>query len=331
MNMQESLMLANWRQLEREQQRELFNQILLYYVNPLLQIGQTDFVSFSIGGERLTTLATWIQGERFIFIPGQELITVGWTNEGASLDWAAFQAVAKQNPSKLADLAAVQQYVERFTSTPREATLAPLLVAERALPADQQVRGLYQSVTGRFTGDQSLFHKYRRELMTALQPKAEALNPFVTNAVAAQLTEHLSLRLLSDGINYQVCELVPTTYGQLKQQVEKRGFDLTTPAEWEYLANNGQTTLFPWGNQITAPAPVKNGFNLEISQAHQAYELTDDLGVLKLGPAASDGGLLIEQQLPQSAYYQLATAVTLEQALPPQQYTYRKVIRVTFD
>lgn len=328
MNMQESLMLANWRQLERNQQRELFNQILLYYVNPLLQIGQTDFVNFTISGERITTLATWIQGERFIFVPGQSTLMVGWANEGAPIDWTTFKPTT--TATELTDIAAVQQYVEQFTSAPREAALAPLLVAESALPVDRQVRGIYHSVTGRFTGDQSFFHKYRRELMLALQPKTDVLNPFMTDAVEAQVTEHVSLHVLADGVSYQACELIPTTYGELKQRIEQRGFDLPTPAEWEYLANSGQTTLFPWGNQLVHTGAVKNGFNLTFASDH-SYELTDDLGVLKLGPAASQGEALIERQLPHSAYYQLPIAVTLEQALPAAQYAYRKVIRVTFD
>ena len=107
MNMQESLMLANWRQLERNQQRELFNQILLYYVNPLLQIGQTDFVNFTISGEQITTLATWIQGERFIFVPGQSTLMVGWANEGAPIDWTTFKPTT--TATELTDISAVQQ------------------------------------------------------------------------------------------------------------------------------------------------------------------------------------------------------------------------------
>ncbi len=331
MNMQESLNLDNWRQLTREQQRQLFNQILLYYVNPLLQIGQTDFVTLNFAGERLSTLATWIQGERFIFIPGQPMVNIGWANSAVQLDWSTFLEATTPGTTKLKTAAAVQDYIEHFTSTAREATFAPSLVAERALPVDRQVRGLYQSVTGRFVGDQSFFHQYQHELVTALRPTAEALNPFITDSITEQATPHLSIRLLEDGVHYQVCELLPTTYGQLKQRIEQRGFDLLMPAEWEYLANSGQTTLFPWGNQLTAPELFKNGFNLEFSQRQMAYELTDDLGVLKLGPAASSGSLKIEQLLPRSAYYQLPQTVALEQALTAQQYLYRKTIRVTFD
>lgn len=347
MNLFETLDWSVWKTLSQEVKTQLISQVFMYFVSPLKKISSVQAVEYTMGGIKCATFECVIDGEAFVFIPGNKETILGWDSglQGVPLEaWhdkienetAAVQKILTNYQLKTNDDWSI--FLNESTSPLRKVAIPPMLVQKIAQPIGTSYVGTVNLITGEFFGNQEAFSKIEAEfrkslaLPTSFEESLSWQQPrkiFLENQFYAQQS------ITTD--TYRVYQHQAQTFAQLKQTLNQEVFDLLDEDQWEYAVGAGSRRLFRWGNGLNADAPIQkavlhesiehvNMFGLSVAVELDHWELTDSLS-LKLENWKSCGQTLLDI-LPQSSYYRSRQSVKQDEGLMSTQYFYRKTIRI---
>lgn len=366
MDFYDCLQLHNWKQFSDDEKTELFAGVLKFFLNPRLTLEWQRLVSFEMCGMKCRTFEMMINGEVFVFIPGQNDAILGWDfgsqglkshellegEQTESSDFIYGTSLTKTDLSFLSEhisqegsssdfrfLEDIDAYINQHTSRLRKADIPPMIVAKNSQPVGTNLRGTYNVVSGSFVGDQMFYDEFREEIW-------RAFNPDLTLEESLTWTCPLSLFKLDryyleqrqdDSDSYYLYEHQDCNYGELWLALHRRGFQLLSEDAWEFAVGGGTRRLFRWGNEIKRnnsqpfesvehKLNQENMFGLIQGSELSHYELTDNNDTVKLEVHSMKGRHLIEQILPFSSYYQPDHHVDVTEKLDPRFYHYRKSI-----
>lgn len=363
LNWFEAADFVNWKKLNDEEKKEVFGPLMMYFVHPLLQITGSHLESFELCGMKCRTFQMRINGEEFVFIPGQKDVILGWdsgtkglkvhelldypvskhfddTQYGINLDEEDLMLLEPEDgdtEDRLDTVEGLDFYINDSTTLLRKVDLPPMLVSTHSIPVGCEFKGTYNCVTGEFQGDQTFFSCYQQDILHCLQCETE--NPLLNFSYEKSVLEKQKFYLeqIPHTDSYSLYAHEWLTYQEQKERLEQRGFDFLTEDQWEYAIGGGTRRLFRWGNEVSidpSPSPAsayqkmrqKNMFGLSIDCTEKHYELTTDPFTVKLGRVSDHEKTLIKRLMPLSSYYQSYHQLKIEQKLDPEIYSYRKVI-----
>ncbi|MCI1904430.1 hypothetical protein QUW13_03575 [Enterococcus hirae] len=344
-----------WKQLNDDEKKVQMRQILMYFVSPLLPIENIRLKNYSLGGVKCRTFTLSINGESFVFVPGNQEAILGW-DEGtkglASHELLAGEELRWENAENFLSaefaeedapacdfttIRGVADYINSHTSPLRKTVVPPMLVAKHSSPVGTRFIGTLDVVTGEFSGQVDAYslieEKIKKAVMPELPPE-RALNWNFPRSYLARDEFYLEMDPATN--RYQIYTHAPCDYSQLLKQLRKYNFSLPNENEWEYFVGAGTRRLFRWGPDVRglhrSPLPPEvtgeNMFGLVINSERNQFCLLQDSSCLKGGPILGGGGHFIEQILPLSTYYRAPHQVPLEGVLDPYRYLYRKVVRI---
>lgn len=350
MNFYKQLNWNNWKNLTDDDKRFLFEQVLMYFVSPLIKISEVDLVDFELAGIKCRTFELQLNEEAFVFIPGNDEAILGWDAGSQGIFRHELLKILNQSgltelPEELevnynfSDVHSIDCFINDWTSDLRKVAIPPMIVQKYAVPAGTTYKGMLQAVSGDFSGDQSFFDYYE----IAIQKQ---LYPFLTEeeSLAWQqpksylLPEKFYFELLNKTDTYYLFQHQASTYEQIKKSIHKLGFDLLTQDQWEYCVGAGTRRLFRWGNELDLSDTFLNRkllkkvtdpnmFGLVFPTEQTRLELTDDSSCCKLAIQAPSI-VPIVNALPLSSYYQGPVVDLAGEILAPETYLYRKSIRI---
>lgn len=365
MEFYECLQLHNWKQLTDEEKTEIFAGVIKFFLNPRLTLDWQRLVNFEMCGMKCRTFELMINGEVFVFIPGQKEVVLGWDFGSQGLrsqdllkDWAIEDEQVYGTSLTVADLPDlraklteemegydfrfledIDQYINQQTSRLRKVDIQPMIVAKNSQPVGTNLRGSYSLVSGQFVGDQAFFAEYQEEIARIFNPDLSLAESLTwTYPVSVFKVDHYYLEQRHDDPDsYHVFEHQDCNYGELWLVLHRHGFQLLSEDAWEYAVGGGTRRLFRWGNdiQLETSHPFEsaleklgreNMFGVIQPDELNHYELTDNSDTLKLEIQSRKGRHLIEQILPFSSYYQPQHQFALNEKLDPRFYHYRKSI-----
>lgn len=324
------LQLLNWLSLSEEARRANFGQVLRYFVSPLIPIEAIQSETATIGTQVFQTYSARLAGQQFIFIPGQANVQLGWQAGAAHLAPSEWFAQTKRTLPVdqglvWATQADVDQYVDQMTSEYRIVNMAPMLVAQTPISSEWVLQGEYETTTGRFNGNQLVGRQFLAEIQNTLFRARREQNSAETLESA-----HLILQAGGRPDCYQVFEKTNGDESELRQILRRRGFDLVSVDQYEWLKGAGSKTLWLSGNHLPRPTQRQQmPFGLQATAA-DGYELTQDPLVYKGGACVTGGRYSLEQWLPEAPAYESGIQ-TAALGNPTLQCYYRPAITVTLD
>ncbi len=178
MNLLDQLDWSYWKRLNPKEKRTLLSQLLLHFVNPLMKISDIELQDFQLYGIKCQTFQLMIDDEEFVFIPGNKDAILGWNlgTKGLSLLETAPNAQEIMIPEELRgqynffDVASLGEMINDKTTSLRKVQIPPMFVQRHALPAGTNYLGVYDSVTGSFSGEADQFALYEEEIKAVLSP-----------------------------------------------------------------------------------------------------------------------------------------------------------------
>lgn len=366
MNLFEQVEWANWKNLSDNEKITLLQQLLMYFVPPTIDVNTIELVSFELYGIKCRTFELELDGELFVFIPGNSEAILGWdlgaeglrahellgfdvndleqstfktmlTNESitSAHDW-----IEEIEHYDLTSLEGISDYINNHTTELRKVAIPAMFVQKYALPAGTEFLGIFDTVTGTFEGEVDRFASHEKQICARLLPTLSAAESFSWSFPETLLEKNkFYLEFLPESDYYFVYSHSDCTHEELKLALKKEGFSLLSEDQWEYAVGAGTRRLFRWGNelliqenesgrQIKSKMDGSNMFGLVIDTQKNRYELTSDQTTVKLSKQRSTYNCLIEEMLPLSTYFSSKHVILPEQKLSPIDYLYRKVIRI---
>ncbi|WP_430597285.1 DUF7278 family profilin-like fold-containing protein [Enterococcus sp. AZ177] len=366
MDLFEQIEWANWKNLKDAEKEALLHQLLMYFVPPTIEINSMELVNFELYGIKCRTFELELDGELFVFIPGNKETILGWDlgaegirpHELLGFDAAHFakntfkttltneaiDSVAqwneKESTDELTSLEGISAYINKHTTDLRKVKIPAMIVQKYALPAGTEFLGIFDTVTGTFEGEIEQYVPYEKEICETFFPRLSAAESLSWSFPKTVLIKNkVYLEFLPESDYYFVYSHSDWTHDELKHALKREGFDLLSEDQWEYVVGGGTRRLFRWGNelllqenesgrQIKNKMDGANMFGLMIPTEKNRFELTDDRTIVKLMKQSKDKTHLIEKMMPLSSYFRSSNPVSLNQKLDPNDYLYRKVIKV---
>lgn len=343
MNAFEQMEWPVWKTLTDQEKQILMRQVLMYFVSPLTLVRNVTLKDFAIQGIKCRTFEFTIDGEPFVFVPGQKETILGWDQglEGLSLREimagdAAFTFLEGKDKVTLPTVEELNEVVNEFTSPLRKANIPPMIVSKYPIPFGATYIGSLNTVTGSFTGEVGKFSPMEWEIKKQVFPKLSEEEAFLFDYPKVLFKENLYYAAL-DSLNnvYHVYAHENTTLSLEEKKLRKKNFYLPNEDEYEYLLSAGARRLFFWGNQqnffngtrITPEFSVlENMFGLAVPLSKTQQDVIAAKDVVKGGYVDYSARTLIEAILPLSPYYR--SKVTLPENLSAEVYTYRKISRI---
>ncbi len=336
---------SNWKNYSVSTKRDLFSQILAYYVSPLKQVSNITLSQFELAGVKCETFEVNLDEETFVFLPGKKGAILGWDSGTQPLPafyWNMKNAIYTkkvQDYQKNYGLQTTEEwdvFINESTSSLRQVDVAPMLVAKYALPVGCSYLGEFHAVTGEFIGTLDEFAKYEEQIKQALTPPQNFEDSlffefpnelFHENQFYAKLNPELESYTV---YSHQLC-----TQEQLRKSLQKEVMDLMNEDQWEYAVGGTTRRLFRWGNelledhsfwknQIHKIVSRPNMFGLSFAGDLKQFEITADQQ-LKLDQWEYCQVPLLDY-LPLSTYYRPRKSISPFEILSPKDYTYRKAI-----
>lgn len=147
----EALQWSNWKALSFEIKEQLIQQILMYFVSPLKEITDVHFSQLTYAGLKCATFELTIDGEDFVFIPGNSEAILGWDLGVQGLPATCWSKNWQSPPNEIIrqletiyELETSQDwgiFVNESTSPLRKAVIDPMLVQKSSLPAGAGISG----------------------------------------------------------------------------------------------------------------------------------------------------------------------------------------------
>ncbi|MBO0440197.1 DUF7278 family profilin-like fold-containing protein [Candidatus Enterococcus ikei] len=367
MDLFEQVEWANWKNLKDPEKEVLLHQLLMYFVPPTVEVNTIELVNFELYGIKCRTFELELDGELFVFVPGNSEAILGWdlgaeglrshellgfdaeclekntfkttlTNEAIqpNSEWIEEEDVKYDFTS----LEGISDYINDHTTNLRKVAIPAMFVQKYALPAGTEFLGILDTVTGTFEGEVEQFVPYETLICEQLFPELTAEESFNWSFPKNLLMKNkVYLEFLPESDYYFVYSHLDFTHEELKRAIKRQGFDLLSEDQWEYAVGGGTRRLFRWGNelllqenesgrQIKNKMDGANMFGLMIDTEQNRFELTDDRSSVKLMKQLVEKKYLIEKMLPLSTYFHPSHTVSIDQKLQPNEYLYRKVIKV---
>lgn len=366
MDLFEQVEWANWKNLKDPEKKVLLDQLLMYFVPPTVEVNTIQLVNFELYGIKCRTFELEFDGELFVFIPGNSEAILGWDlgAEGLrshellgfdveSLEKNTFKTsltndailtasewVEEETNYDLHSLEGIADYINDHTTDLRKVAIPAMFVQKYALPAGTEFLGIFDTITGTFEGEVERFFPYEKSICQKLFPKLTAQESLTWSFPQSLLVKNeFYLEFLPESDYYFVYSHSDFTHEELKLATKRQGYDLLSEDQWEYAVGGGTRRLFRWGNelliqnnesgrQIKNKMDGANMFGLVIDTQQNHFELTDDLTKSKLIKQLVAKDTLIENMLPLSSYFYSSHKISMEQKLNPQDYLYRKVIKI---
>lgn len=313
MAMGTALMLPEWLALTDAKRRNQFEQLIRYFVSPLLQISEIRPYQYRFKNVQFKTYQAFVNGIDFVFIPGMPTFTTG-LNKG--------------------EIRRVQESLSQQIGFDPEAVVSwetvripPMLVAKNPISLTQQVKGVLEIMTGQFYGD-AFFKKRRQKDID--QVLRSLKRPKDMDPMSFDLPDHFETsvgktRLLPDLSYYQFSlNRINLDYPTLITELSRQGMTLADRYAYLYLRTYQQQTFFPWGTTYLkdeATLDVENYFGLNYCAKPKQGEVLLDHQVV--GAISTD----VTDWANFSPYYQ--SGVVSDQ-LPAAEVYYRPVINIVF-
>lgn len=357
---------ANWKNLNDNEKIALLQQLLMYFVPPTIEVSTIELVNFELYGIKCRTFELELDGELFVFIPGNSEAILGWdlgaeglrahellgfdveslekntfkttlTNEviDSATEW-----VEAETSYDLTSLEGISEYINQQTTELRKVKIPAMFVQKYALPACTEFLGIFDTVTGTFEGEIEQFVSFENQICEKLFPTLSAAESLSWTFPQSLLEKNkFYLEFLPESDYYFVYSHSDYTHDELALSLKRTGFGLLSEDQWEFAVGAGTRRLFRWGNelliqenesgrQIKSKMDGGNMFGLVVDTQKNRYELTTDPTASKLVKQTSPRNTLIEEMLPLSTYFSPNHAILPEQKLSPTDYLYRKVIRI---
>lgn len=348
MNGLEQLDWSNWQVFNDQEKRGIFSKVLMYFVNPLMEIKDIELYDFELYGVKCRTFSLTLNGEDFVFVPGNKEVILGWDlgTEGLSLLETAPCDTTGEIPEEirtnydLLDATELAEYVNDHTTPLRKVAIEPMLVQRLALPFGTEYLGRFDTVTGEFHGDAARFSLYeeeiRQELMPELTPE-ESLNWSFPETALKNGQWYIEMVKGTD--SYWVFQHEAHSFETLRKKIRRKNFDLPNEDQWEYFAGAGTRRLFRWGNELAIHDPYRgqllrqmiaspNMFGIVVDSTLDKYEITDDPRTWKLTDRPLHTHIPLVDLLPLSSYYRSESTADRETVLDPRLFLYRKIIPI---
>ncbi|MGX7150461.1 DUF7278 family profilin-like fold-containing protein [Enterococcus ureasiticus] len=366
MDLFEQIEWSNWKNLKDVEKEALLQQLLMYFVPPTIEVNTIELVNFELYGIKCRTFELELDGELFVFIPGNNEAILGWDlgAEGlrahellgfdtehlakntfkTTLTNEAIDSADEWNEEEisydLTSLEGISEYINEHTTELRKVKIPAMFVQKYALPAGTEFLGIFDTVTGTFEGEIQQFFPHERQICEKLFPlltAAESLSWSFPKTLLEK--DKFYLEFLPESDYYFVYSHSDCTHDELKLSLKREGFSLLSEDQWEFAVGGGTRRLFRWGNelliqenesgrQIKSKMDGANMFGLVIDTQKDRYELTTDPTAIKLTQNESNRSSLIEEMLPLSTYFRSDHVLLPEQKLSPTDYLYRKAILI---
>ena len=346
MNLFEMMEWSNWKKLTDEAMLQVIGKVLMYFVSPLKLVTDIRLVDFELAGVKCRTAELAIDGDLFVFVPGNQEAILGWDLGVEGINATAWAPPFPEEKSLLTQQLLTEfgleteeqwdQFVNLYTTPLRKVAIAPMLVEKYALPAGTKYLGDLDTVTGEFNGDVGGFAEAEtavRELFTPPTSFEETLNFSLPEK--AEIGEKYYLELSADLESYHVFERRFKTQEEIIKGIRKEGFRLLTEDQWEYAVGGGTRRLFRWGNdldnddsywgrQVRAFLQGANMFGLFIDDSLKRYEITLD-AQLKLDHWETTGIPLLDF-LPLATYFRAPRQLEKTESLPLDEFLFRRAV-----
>lgn len=366
MDLFEQIEWANWKNLKDTEKKILLKQLVLHFIPPSIEINTIELVNFELYGIKCRTFELELDGELFVFIPGNSEAILGWDlgaeglrahellgfdverlekntfkttvmNEAINSGAEWIEAEANYD---LTSLEGISDYINDHTTDLRKVEIPAMFVQKYALPAGTEFLGIFDTVTGTFEGEVELFASYEKQICEKLFPLLTAAESFSWSFPQTLLEKNnYYLEFLPGSDYYFVYRHKDCTHEELKLELKKDGYSLLSEDQWEFAVGAGTRRLFRWGNELLiqeneSGRQIKNKiegvnmFGLVVDTKKNRCELTNDPKTSKLIKQTTSQKHLIQDMLPLSTYFSPDHIVPLAQKLAPADYLYRKVIPI---
>lgn len=347
MNLFEILEWSNWKTISKEAKIQAIQQVLMYFVNPLKEISHLELVNFELGGVKCETFEFEIDGDPFVFIPGNPEAILGWDLGVSGLPTNSWdqhhpKEVGYKIKSLLEDygLNTIDEwnhFINLHTSELRKVNVPPMIVEKFPLPAGCRFIGMLNTITGEFTGNMEQFASLESQVRGKLLGDAD---PFAATPENILESDQFYLELNPGTDEYYVFNHQECTQTTLRDTIQNDGFDLLNENQWEFAVGAGTRRLFRWGTaldnddsyygrQVKISMSQPNMFGLVVDPSETRYEITDD-PILKLD-RWEQGGIPLLDYLPLATYYRSRRLLTPEETLSPLEFMYRRGIIIELD
>lgn len=366
MDIFEQIEWAHWKNLKDAEKEALLHQLLMYFVPPTIEVNTIELVDFELYGIKCRTFELEFDGELFVFIPGNTEAILGWdlgaeglrahelmdfdvnqlanTTFKTTLTNEAIDSVENWNEEETSydftSLEGISDYINEYTTDLRKVSVPAMFVQKYALPAGTEFLGIFDTVSGTFEGEIEQFMSYEKQICDRLFPVLSASESLTWTFPHSLLEKNkFYLEFLPESDYYFVYSHSDYTHEELKLALKREGFSLLSEDQWEFAVGAGTRRLFRWGNELVikeneSGRQIKNKmeganmFGLMIDTEKTRFELTEDRTIVKLTKETGEKMHLIEKMLPLSSYFHSFHAVSANQKLDPNDYLYRKVIKV---
>lgn len=232
-----ALMLSKWVTLDQRTKQHQFEQLIRYFVSPLMHVAQIRPYHYLFKDGRFETYQAFVNGIDFVFIPGIESFTTG---------------LSQPSQRRLLQTLPTTKGLDTTDLVSKETVLIPpMLVAKTPIRWTQQVKGVLDIKTGLFYGD--LFFQKRRQkdiqqTLDRLNPP-KGIDPLTFELPKYWSTEVGAIQLLPTKDYYQFSvDRLDLDYQTLLTELSRQGMTLADSYTYLYLRNWQQQTYFPWGN-----------------------------------------------------------------------------------
>lgn len=345
MNAFEQMYWPVWINLQDNEKLILMRQVLMYFVSPLSLVKDVQLEDFDLGGVKCRTFTFTIDGEPFVFVPGQNEVVLGWDQgtEGLSLrdilaSEAAFTYLEHLPKPQIPSAEELAQTVNANTSQLRKVDVEPMIVSRYATPFGTRYIGDFETITGIFKGEVDTFSPLESRIRKIIYPQMTAEESLAWEFPKNYFEENgFYLELDPATSSYHVYLHEAQSLADIRKKLRRRNFTMPTEDEYEYLVGAGTRRLFFWGNRLNffdgqyiSPsfAQVENMFGLKINIDRLQYQLLSENNLVKAGPINPDSDNLMAALLPLSPYFRKEVELTPTDILPSLNYSYRKITRV---
>lgn len=357
-----------WKRLTDQGIEVVSQQILKYFINPLVKIESPELIELTYGGIKVKTFQVLLDDKLFRFVPGQKGVVLGWEPGLPQKDWLKRinqEAMRESIGHVIADLSiklpdetvtylskklakAVADNegkdmnllleIEKVMSPLRTVDISPMLVEATPEIAGYEPCGEYKIITGQINLSQE-DNEHRDEIVDVLLKEQSGMFDLKIQRERLTILDYL-IFLRSKEDRYRIYHEKKGSYSDIVKRVDKQGMDLMTEDEWEYCCGAGTRRLFRWqdlGTSDTTTSGVKNlmncqnMFGLKIGLLQDGPELIHSTDIVKNGWINILDTELERQLLPLASYYRNqddADVLTEDTPLPIGYYSYRRIIRI---
>lgn len=334
-----------WKNLTDQEKMILMRQVLMYFVSPLTLVKNVTLKDFSIQGIKCRTFEFTINGEPFVFIPGQKETILGWEKgiEGLNIrellaDDPAFIFLEGKKNVQLPTAQKLAEIVNQGTSSLRKADILPMIVSKFTTPFGASFIGDFDPITASFTGEVEKFYPFQWAFRKQIQPQLtpeEALNWEYPEELFEKNRYYARLDKVKNVYHLYLHEEI-TLQEQMKK-LRRFNFYFPTEDEYEYLMSGGSRKLFFWShtqnffdgkNILPAFQSFENMFGLEINLNQQRQQLLANEGLVKPAGIDFSATTFLEALLPLSPYARKEVAMSLKEPLSLENFGYRKITRL---